>query len=233
MATFTTTTTTTATNGGGDLTASRAKGSARQLFRAGDRKEGEENEEDFLLRPNATRREAKLARKIQAEMPFLSDCSGQRDIQRMELADINSDKFEKSHLSDPDKTAPVLITKSTLEFQWPAGGKHWSPDALGESLGRDTRLEVALLDATASLGDYIDYMKSDEAKTDDNPVYVFETLVEGEHDRLISKFQVPTVFTGKHIAVALTLPCRKLPYTLSYACGLTNTLPFPALPCQA
>jgi hypothetical protein len=31
---------------------------------------------------------------------------------------------------------------------------------------------------------------------EDNPVYLFETLVDGEHDNIIRNFHVPVFFTG-------------------------------------
>lgn len=44
--------------------------------------------------------------------------------------------------------------------------------------------------------EYVDYLDSDCARGDDNPVYIFETLVDGHHDRLIESFHVPRFFTG-------------------------------------
>jgi hypothetical protein len=54
-----------------------------------------------------------------------------------------------------------------------------------------------------SLGEYIAYLDSARALSDDNPVYIFETLVDGDHtgDHLIQNFHVPRFFTGLHNTV--------------------------------
>jgi hypothetical protein len=44
---------------------------------------------------------------------------------------------------------------------------------------------VAQSDATVSLESFVAYMSSAEAESDDNPAYIFETLVDGEHGDLI------------------------------------------------
>lgn len=47
-----------------------------------------------------------------------------------------------------------------------------------------------------SLGEYSEYLTSDSALEDDNPVYIFETLVDGDHEQIIRNFEVPKFFTG-------------------------------------
>lgn len=52
------------------------------------------------------------------------------------------------------------------------------------------------VDCTVSLGEYVAYLDSASALSDDNPVYIFETLVDGHHDELLRHFHVPRFFTG-------------------------------------
>ena len=53
-------------------------------------------------------------------------------------------------------------------------------------------------DCTVGLGEYISYLDSSSALEEDNPVYIFETLVDTHHDRILEKFRVPRFFTGLH-----------------------------------
>lgn len=176
----------------GNIKASRVKGSVRQLFQVDKQKQSDE--EDFLLRPNETRFNAGLAKKLKS-MDVASSSLGKLDIERVSMPTVDKVKFRKTFLSNPATAHPVVLTNSTVDFAWPAGEKHWSPDALESLLGSERRMEVAQTDSTVSLGDYIAYMKSRECAEEDNPVYVFETLVSGEHDNVIDKFNVPRPFS--------------------------------------
>jgi hypothetical protein len=178
----------------GNLKASRVVGSVRQLFCVNPDDVTPEDR-DFLLRPSETRYQAGLAMKI--EEFNVPRCACDCEVQRVDMQLTSSADFKRDFLSNPSLAQPALISQSTLDFEWPAGLEHWSPIALceGDVLGCEKRLEVAQTDATVSLGEYVAYMNSTGAAGDDNPVYVFETLVEGEHDAIISKFVVPRLFT--------------------------------------
>jgi hypothetical protein len=63
----------------------------------------------------------------------------------------------------------------------------WSLDALADLLKLDRRLEVPQTDATVSMREYLSYLNSDGVKHDDDPVLIFETLIDGEHDCIIDR----------------------------------------------
>jgi hypothetical protein len=69
-------------------------------------------------------------------------------------------------------------------------------DSLVDILGKDRRLEVAKEDATVSVQDYVNYLNSEGATTDDDPVLIFETLIDGEHDCMIDRFSIPPCLWG-------------------------------------
>lgn len=196
---------------GGDLKASLVKGSIRQLFRVEDNSTGktslsdaiekqtQQDEKDYYIRPNSTRCDAGLADKLCAgERNVMQGCCdhGKMVIERVNMLTINTAEFKRTFLSSPSTSKPVLVVSSTSDFAWPAGATQWSPDSLQTLLGAERRIEVAQTDSTVGLADYVSYMKSEAVKKDDNPVYVFETLVDGEHDDLIDKFCVPKLFTN-------------------------------------
>ncbi len=110
-----------------------------------------------------------------------------------------SEAFQKTRI-------PALISGCTDIAAWPAGAEFWSPAALEASIGASSRFEVAQSDATVSLGDFTAYMASDAAANDDNPVYIFETLVDGEHDDLVRKFVVPRLFTSLDALTGIHTP---------------------------
>jgi hypothetical protein len=47
----------------------------------------------------------------------------------------------------------------------------------------------------------VDYLDSASALEEDNPVYIFETLVDDHHEGILGNFHVPRFFTGLHKTV--------------------------------
>ncbi|CAM9237119.1 unnamed protein product, partial [Ectocarpus fasciculatus] len=108
-----------------------------------------------------------------------------------------SEKYFKNTFVEDSK--PAMIHNCTEDAVWPSGRTHWDPLVLIDTLGGSRRFEVAGENATVSLRDFVSYIQSHSAREDDNPVYIFETLVDGEHDDIISKFIVPPFFTDSSI----------------------------------
>jgi hypothetical protein len=95
-----------------------------------------------------------------------------------------------------------MISGCTLAAPWPAGSLHWDIDVLESVIGRNRRFEAKDANATVKFGDFIDYMRqctSAQTEGDDNPVYIWETLVDGIHDDIINNFVVPTYFSSCYI----------------------------------
>lgn len=176
----------------GDLQASKVKGSYRQLFQRETSKSGS-CQEDFSIRSSDLRSNLDIAKKLSERKNILTSIVG--NIRKIG-PHTQSDCFDNLNtLPCIDSLAPVIIEGCTSDNQWPAGIDHWSPLSLVNLLGKDRRMEVAGLDVTVSLGSYYDYMQSSVCSHDDDPVYIFETLVDGEHDEIINSFKVPSYFT--------------------------------------
>lgn len=170
----------------GDLLASRTLGTERQLFSAGRSSSVDSNE--FPLRLNSTRRSKDLKFKLkdilsQESYPnstFLNGCFILVDSEKILKRNFNFD-------------VPSLISK--LKNIVHESSFSWDPAGLMNLMSKERRLEIAHSDATVSFESFVNYLNSNEALSDDNPCYVFETLVDGDHDDLISKFRVPYYFT--------------------------------------
>jgi histone arginine demethylase JMJD6 len=171
------------------LLASRVKGTIRQLWI--DKENNIENilDDEFKIRHIDTRKKFDLANKI-GDILFFSNISN--NIDRINMNDCTINEFNESYII-PQK--PVIILDCTKNSLWPAGSEYWKPDSLLNSLGINRRFEVKDANATVSLDDFIKYIRSINCFEDDNPAYLWETLIDGEHDDIISKFQIPKYFT--------------------------------------
>lgn len=177
----------------GDIIGSKTKGSKRQLFHTGN---DDCNLDDFFLRPSENRNVMGFANTIGDMQSFGNTIADHTSSLIMRLDNsCNADNFK--YTSEYSYTStPAVITNCTNDWVWPANGNNWSIENLRNLLGSEKRFEVAQCDATVSLDNFFGYMESVEAALDDNPVYVFETLVDGEHDDIINKFQIPHFFTN-------------------------------------
>ena len=173
-----------------DLLASRVRGTARQLFGNVD---CEFDSDEFFIRPTKTRTQAKLA-NLMGDLPSFSLLCINDLIARISTT-YSAEDFRNQFIIPQ---LPVLIDHCTDAAVWPAG-PHWNPVSLVSILGKDRRVEVKDANATVSLGDFVDYMDAQADlslhQADDNPAYIWETLVDGTHDDIISKFTVPQYFT--------------------------------------
>lgn len=187
-----------------NLMASRVKGSTRQLFDTSETDHKGEPDTDFYIRPTSTRCRMGISKKLTSMMSEegvgeagtigLAPEHGNITRLRLETPTTYFETF--TGISGENHCVPMIIDGCTSLSLWPAGSAFWSPQALLRALGSDRRLEVAGANATVSLGDYVAYMESEGAALDDEPVYVFETLVDDDHDDIISKFCVPKFFTA-------------------------------------
>lgn len=169
-----------------DLIASNAKGSARQLF-GRDESLGTG---DFFIRPTETRKRAGLALGMGDMLSFGDTTVCGEMIDRISCEDSSGDFCARFMI--PQK--PCILTGCTSHAEWPAGSNNWSPESLLLSLGAEFRFEIKDSNATVSLIDFVRYMDSQGAAEDDNPCYLWETLVDDVHNDLINKFNVPSQF---------------------------------------
>jgi len=164
------------------LYASRSLGSKRQLWSDAPRAD----RGSFLARPEATRRVQGLASLLAARAEAAGSQGGDRDgndraiaaaaatesgwatIERVCCGECSYADFE-ARFRRP--SLPAIITGGTATAAWPSGAERWGPEALVESLGAASRLELAGADATVGLGDFAAYMASGAA--DDNPACVW------------------------------------------------------------
>lgn len=176
-----------------DLRASSHLGSKRQLWHSTINYLTIPQEPGtFFLRPSNTRIKFRVIEMINSQLDFLLFKFG--SISRIQNT-YSKANFEKCFFSHPDQIVPLIIENCTSEASWPAGAKNWNLQFLLNILGKDRRMEIAQCDATVSFIDFVDYMGTDTALTDDNPPLIFETLVDGEHDCIIDNFNVPLLFT--------------------------------------
>jgi histone arginine demethylase JMJD6 len=172
------------------LIASTELGTFRQLFSDDD----EVKPKTFELRPNGTRSQMGLANMLQTkDMQSLLHNEHQQP-HRIDNFATSSTTFNKTYPSDRD-FVPLVITNCD------DGGTtrpkmEWALPTLTNILGKSRRLEVAQEDATVSLQEYLSYLGSTGVQSDDNPVLIFETLVDGEHDCIIDRFSIPRPFWG-------------------------------------
>ena len=173
--------------------ASRELGSLRQLW-SDDSDNDEEKPKTFVLRPESTRSIAGLAHSLQTlDMKCILE-KGHKEPLRIDATVTNSDTFSTTFPSERD-FIPLIVTNCD------DGGSirpktEWALQSLTKILGRRRRLEVAQADATVSVQEYLDYLSSDGVQSDDEPVLIFETLVDGDHDCIIDRYNVPRPFWG-------------------------------------
>lgn len=175
-----------------DLVASRAKGSLRQLFKSN--RIGGDDADDFLIRPAATRNLHGFARTL--ERAELGEDKYAGNVARIGQDTPVSYFSMFTGVKGLNPNVPCVINGCTSSNTWPAGPEFWSPRVLVETLGAERRFEVAGADVTVALGEYVSYMGSTGAAVDDDPVYIFETLVDDDHMDIIDKFKVPGHFTS-------------------------------------
>ena len=183
-----------------DLYASRSQGTARQLFGGQFLNEGDP--EEFLIRPKFSRHVAHIATAMGDLMSFadksIVTAVENITIDRLAESDCSIDEFQH-RFQVPGNQKPAMISGCTLAAPWPAGSLHWDIDVLESVIGRNRRFEAKDANATVKFGDFIDYMRqctSAQTEGDDNPVYIWETLVDGIHDDIINNFVVPKYFSS-------------------------------------
>jgi hypothetical protein len=172
------------------LRASRVLGSFRQLWSDDE----EWKAPDFVLRPESTRSTAGLAAALESdEMRLIIDNTNNSP----DCIDnhVSSASFQKDYPTDAS-FVPLAIEGCVEDGGIIRSSTEWTMDFLVDILGKDRRLEVPQTDATVSVQDYIEYLNSDGVKTDDNPVLIFETLIDGEHDCIIDRFSIPPCLWG-------------------------------------
>ena len=173
------------------LRASRVLGSFRQLW--SDDEDDELKAPDYELRPESTRDVAGLAaaldsdemQRILANTNQIPDCISHH---------VSSACFQKLYPTDAS-LVPLLI-KGCEDGGIIRPSTEWTMESLVDILGKDRRLEVAKEDATVSVQEYLNYLNSDGAKRDDDPVLIFETLIDGEHDCIIDRYSIPPCLWG-------------------------------------
>jgi histone arginine demethylase JMJD6 len=191
--------------------ASKHKGTARQLW-SDDSSPNTDTPltpaPDYPLRLAGTRRKGNLC-EILERLAYMERFGGDsntdgeiacftEDVVRITAEGTSKETFDRDYKR---QRTPALISGCTDRWPCPcadtdpANYQYWSPDNLLAALHGSTRVEVAMQDATVSLQDFVDYMRSDGARTDDSPVYVFETLVKKEHKTLLDMFRIPEFFT--------------------------------------
>ena len=182
-----------------DMVASRVQGSLRQLFG----REDDDDHDEFLVRPAATRKIDGLAAILGNLREFADDIIRRQPANECLPSFLHSDDplsirdFQQQFMSKGCQI-PCLLTRSTLRADWPAGELRWHPRTLLKSLGGTTRVEMKGSNATVTLQQFVEYMESSGCAEDDDPCYLWETLDEADplHDFLISKFVVPPQFRG-------------------------------------
>jgi hypothetical protein len=178
------------------LRASRVLGSFRQLWSDDD--DDNDNDEpkapDYVLRPESTRDVGALAAALDSdEMQRILDNTHQ--IPDCIGHDVSSACFQKEYPTDAS-LVPLVIEGCAEDGGIIRPSTEWTMDSLVDILGKDRRLEVAKEDATVSVQEYMNYLNSDGVKTDDDPVLIFETLIDGEHDCIIDRFSIPPCLWG-------------------------------------
>jgi hypothetical protein len=172
-----------------NLCASRVLGSFRQLWTDDE----EPKAPEYVLRPESTRSIAGLAAVLDSdEMRLILDNTNNTP----DCIDshVSSSRFNEEYPTDASFVP--LIIEGCEDGGVIRPSTEWTMDSLVDLLGKDRRLEVAQADATVSVQEYINYLKSEGCKTDDDPVLIFETLIDGEHDCIIDRFSIPNCLWG-------------------------------------
>jgi hypothetical protein len=171
------------------LRASRVLGSFRQLWSDDE----EPKAPEYVLRPESTRSIAGLAAALDSEemRRILDNTNNHHD--RIDNH-VSSACFQKEYPTDTSLVPLVIEGCEDGGIIRPS--TEWTMESLVDILGKDRRLEVAHADATVSVQEYVKYLNSEGAKTDDDPVLIFETLVDGEHDCIIDRFSIPPCLWG-------------------------------------
>mmetsp|Transcript_22791 Transcript_22791/g.33772 ORF Transcript_22791/g.33772 Transcript_22791/m.33772 type:complete len:379 (-) Transcript_22791:56-1192(-) len=178
-------------NSSTSLRASRVLGSFRQLWSDDD--DDEQKSPSYVLRPESTRDVAGLAaaldsdemQRILANTNQIPDCISHN---------VSSACFQKDYPTDASLVP--LVIKGCEDGGIIRPSTEWTMDSLVDILGKDRRLEVAKEDATVSVQEYVNYLNSDGVKKDDDPVLIFETLIDGEHDCMIDRYSIPPCLWG-------------------------------------
>jgi hypothetical protein len=171
------------------LRASRVLGSFRQLWSDDE----EPKAPEYVLRSESTRSIAGLAAVLETdEMRLILENTNNRP----DCIDnrVPSACFQKEYPTDASLVPLVIEGCEDGGIIRPS--TEWTMDSLVDILGKDRRLEVARADATVSVQDYVTYLNSEGVKTDDDPVLIFETLIDGEHDCIIDRFSIPRCLWG-------------------------------------
>jgi hypothetical protein len=175
------------------LRGSRVLGSFRQLFSGEDEILGEVKADDYELRPPVSRSRAGLAALLGSDqMKAILDNTND-SVRRIGLG-FTAARFSQEYPNAASFVPLILVGCEDGGVARPA--MVWTLDALADLLHRERRLEVPQTDATVSMQEYLSYLASDGVKTDDDPVLIFETLVDGEHDCIIDRFSIPPAFWG-------------------------------------
>ena len=162
-----------------DMVASRVQGSLRQLFG----REDDDDHDEFLVRPAATRKIDGLAAILGNLREFADDIIRRQPANECLPSFLHSDDplsirdFQQQFMSKGCQI-PCLLTRSTLHADWPAGELRWHPRTLLKSLGDTTRVEMKGSNATVTLQQFVEYMESSGCAEDDDPCYLWETLDE-------------------------------------------------------
>jgi hypothetical protein len=176
-------------SGSSSLRASRVLGSFRQLWSDDD----EPKASDYVLRPESTRDVAGLAAELDTDKmrKILANSNKIPDIIDNH---VSSECFQKEYPTDASLVP--LVIEGCEDGGVIRPSTEWTMDSLVDILGKDRRLEVAKEDATVSVQEYVNYLNSDGVMRDDDPVLIFETLVDGEHDCIIDRFSIPPCLWG-------------------------------------
>ena len=183
------------------LCASRRLGSTRQLW--SDLDADEDMPDSYVLREDSTRSEQGFAALFNNEKMITLLNASHGKLPRVNCLTTNSSDFTKFYPSEKefvpvvlDGAAPIGAPIAEASKISQTHGLEWTIDSLTAVMDPERRLEVAQQDATVSLREYMLYLSSYGCKNDDNPVMIFETLVDGEHDDLINQYQIPAPLCG-------------------------------------
>lgn len=165
-----------------ELRASRVLGSERQLWNDCE----EDLPDTYILRPSDTRSQYEYAKTLSSDSVQCVLNAHHGSVPRIN-GNMTCEEFQALYPTE-DTFVPLLATGCC--------DCEWLISSLTNILGHERRLEVAQADATVSVQEYVNYLESDEVKSDDNPVLIFETLVTGEHDCVIDRYAIPPAFCG-------------------------------------
>lgn len=171
------------------LWASRVLGSVRQLWSDDETPKAK----SYELRPELTRSQHGLA-----DLLATKDVTGLLEAVHQEPMHITSEwdnvMFDGRFRTDAD-FVPLLL-EGCADGGIVSPKTQWNLAELVKILGSRRRLEVAQADATVSVHDFVTYLTAPNTANDDDPVLVFETLVDDEHDCMINRFSIPPAFWG-------------------------------------